>query len=340
MTRLIGRLMLAVPTPLQVVKNANFVDRWQNDAALSDAIPRGLAEGVKKRGRLSQRQGCGRQILAIVMAAGGLVGGQATAPGAGLEAAPQSKVLAHAVFTVAESKRLIAKAVARMPLVQRALKRGKVIVCKGTSNTYVAEELLGRPIPHGAYVIGHVTPQKNGRSMPSVERMSEVVLVDGKYRPEMTLDQALQERQPGDVVIKGGNALDYAHRTVGVWTGSASGGTVGKILPLVTKRKAHLVIPIGLEKLVPGRIEDIAERTADRSDYVTDVPRMRVLKGRIVTEIEALQILANVEAFQASAGGVGGAEGAVWMIWQGTPENVELARAIAAAVQGEKPFLE
>jgi len=227
-----------------------------------------------------------------------------------------------------------------MPLVQRALKRGKVIVCKGTTNTYLAEELLGRPIPHGAYVLGNVTPQKGGRSMPEVEKMPEVVFVDGKYRPDMTLDQALQELQPGDVVIKGGNALDYTHRTVGVWTGSATGGTAGKILPVISKRKAHLVIPIGLEKLVPGRIEEIAERTTDRASYLTDVPRMRVLKGEIVTEIEALRILANVEAFQASAGGVGGAEGAVWMIWQGARENVEQASAIAAAVQGEKPFIE
>jgi hypothetical protein len=275
-------------------------------------------------------------MLAIAMAVCGLSGWQGTAR----PTAAKPEVLAHAVFTVSESKRLIARAVARMPLVRRALKRGKVIVCKGTTNTYIAEELLGRPIPHGAYVLGNVTPQKGGRSMPEVEKMPEVVLVDGKYQPDITLDQALQDLKSGDVVIKGGNALDYANRTVGVWIGSATGGTTGKIMPRIAERKAHLVIPIGLEKLVPGRIEEIAERTTDRADYITQVPRMRVLKGEIVTEIEALRILANVEAFQASAGGVGGAEGAVWMIWQGARENVEQACAIAAAVQGEKPFIE
>jgi hypothetical protein len=170
--------------------------------------------------------------------------------------------------------------------------------------------------------------------------MSEVVFVDGKYCPDVTLDQALQELEAGDVVIKGGNALDYANRTVGVWIGSDTGGTTGKITPRIAEQKAHLVIPIGLEKLVAGRIEEIAEQTADRDSYLTKVPRMRVLKGEIVTEIEALQILANVEAFQASAGGVGGAEGAVWMIWEGKRKNVEKACAIAAAVQGEKPFIE
>jgi hypothetical protein len=295
---------------------------------------------TKTRLRGSLAKVGGKRMVMGLIAGCWLSGWPETAPASERQPPAKSKVRAHAVFTVAESKRLIAKAVAKMPLVLRALKRGKVIVCKGTTNTYVAEELLGRPIPRGAYVLGNVTPQKGGHPMPEAEPMSEVVFVDGKYRPEVTLDQALQELEAGDVVIKGGNALDYANRTVGVWIGSDTGGTTGKITPRIAGRKAHLVIPIGLEKLVAGRIEEIAEQTTDRAGYLTKVPRMRVLKGEIVTEIEALQILANVEAFQASAGGVGGAEGAVWMIWEGKHKNVEKACAIAAAVQGEKPFIE
>ena len=47
------------------------------------------------------------------------------------------------VLTVAESKRLIAKGVAGHPDVLTALSRGIVVVCKGTTNAYVVEELLG-----------------------------------------------------------------------------------------------------------------------------------------------------------------------------------------------------
>ena len=248
-------------------------------------------------------------------------------------------VQAHAVFTVAESKRLIAKAVAKMPVVQDALRNGMVIVCKGTTNTYVAEQLLGRKIPHGAFVIGNITPEKAGKSLPKVQPMPEVVLVKGQLRTDLTLDQALQLLAPGDVVMKGGNALDYANQTVGVWTGSASGGTAGKIMPLIAARKSRLVIPIGLEKLVPGRVEEIANKTTQPAESLTTIPRMRVLRGQVVTEIEALKILANVDAFQASAGGIGGAEGAVWLIWRGTRENVEKARQIAASLQGEEAFV-
>mgnify|MGYP005847623077 CR=1 FL=1 len=246
---------------------------------------------------------------------------------------------ADGVLTVAEGKRLIAKAVARMPLVQQALERGMVIVCKGTTNTYVAEELLGRRIAPGAFVIGRVTPRKGAASMPAVDSMPEVVLIRGQHRPEITLDEALRRLAPGDVVIKGGNALDYANRIVGVWTGSPTGGTAGKILPLITARKAHLVIPIGLEKLVATSPTETAARTVEPVTPVTPVPRMRILAGEIVTEIEALRILANVAAFQASAGGIGGAEGAVWLVWRGKREDVERARALVEAIQGEKPFV-
>lgn len=248
-------------------------------------------------------------------------------------------VQAHAVLTVSESKRLIARAVAQMPIVQDALRAGMVIVCRGTTNTYVAEELLGRPVPHGAFVTGRVTPQAGGAQMPRQDPLPEVVLVKGQHRPDLTLDKALDQLKPGDVVIKGGNALDYANKTAGVWIGSATDGTTGKIVPYITDRKAHLVIPIGLEKQVAGKVADIAARVNQPMEGITKLPRMRILPGQIVTEIEAFRILANVEAFQASAGGIAGAEGAVWMVWRGKRENVEAARQMVTSIQGEPPFI-
>jgi len=264
---------------------------------------------------------------------------QAPSPTTGKSEDERQTVQAHAVFTVSEGKRLIAKAVAKMPIVENALKHGMVIVCKGTTNTYVAEELLGRKVPHGALVFGHVTPQKGGRQMPKVDPVPEVILVKGRHRSDLTLDEALQRLAAGDVVIKGGNALDYANKTVGVWTGSPTGGTTAKITPHIAARRAHLVIPIGLEKRVTERVADIAAKVNQPLENVTELPRMHLLTGHIVTEIEALRILANVEAFQASAGGVGGAEGAVWMVWRGRREDVEKARTIVASVQGEEPFI-
>ncbi len=249
-------------------------------------------------------------------------------------------VQAHAVLTVAEGKRLIAKGIAQMPAVQRAMRDGIVVVCKGTTNTYVAEELLGRNIEPGAMVLGHVLPQKGDKKLPPADPIKEVVFIKGQYHPELALDDVLPQIKPDDVIMKGGNALDYEHRTVGVWTGSKTGGTVGKIEPFMDRGTARVIIPIGLEKQITGRVSEVAEKVNSAIELLTNQPRMRILPGQIVTEIEALRILANVEAWQASAGGIGGAEGAVWLIWRGPKADVEKALDIIRGIQGEPPFIE
>ena len=261
-------------------------------------------------------------------------------PAPGRLAGGKDIIQAHGVFTVAESKRLIAKGVVRMPIVQKALRDGMVIVCKGTTNTYVAEELLGRKIAHGSMVLGHVLPQEGDKRLPKTETIREVVLIKGEYRPDLPLKEALELLEPGDVVLKGGNALDYANKTAAVWTASPTGGTTGKIEPYVTEGRAHLIVPIGLEKQVAGKVHDIANMVNEPVESRNRLPHMRILPGQIVPEIEALRILTNVDAFQASAGGIGGAEGAVWLIWRGEQANVEKAREITRSVQGEPPFVE
>ena len=245
---------------------------------------------------------------------------------------------AHTVLTVAEGKRLIAKAVAQMPVVREALRNGMVIICKGTTNTYVAEEMLGESIADGDFVIGSVTPSKGGAIVAAKRKMPEIVLVKGALKQGMSLDEALSQLKAGDVVIKGGNMLDYRNKSVGVWIGSPTGGTTGKIMPLVVARKAHLVIPIGLEKQVAGLGSEIVDAVNEPVTSVTRLPSMWLLRGQIVTEIEALGILADVRALQASAGGVGGAEGASWMVWRGTEQNVRKALDIVEGIQGERPF--
>jgi len=67
---------------------------------------------------------------------------------------------------------------------------------------------------------------------------------------------------------------------------------------------------------------------------------MFLLTGHIVTELEALKLLADVSPFQAAAGGIGGAEGSVRLVCRGTKQNVENALKLAKQIQGEPPFVE
>ena len=249
-------------------------------------------------------------------------------------------VQAQIVLTVSESKRLIAKAVAQMPIVVKAMKNGMVIIAKGTTNTYVAEEIVGKKVPHGAYVYGRTYPEKSGKRLKPVKSISEVVLVKGKARDDLSLAEAVRKLKAGDVVIKGANALDYKNKTAGVIVGGPNSGTTGKIMPYVVGTKSHLVIPVGLEKQVSGKAIDIANKMREPVESLNEIPSMFLLTGHIVTEIEALKILAGVSAFQAAAGGIGGAEGSVRLVCRGTKKQVKKALKVAGEVQGEPPFVE
>jgi len=281
-----------------------------------------------------------KAAVTILLVAATFVLAPAAVPEQGRPENEDELVQAQVVLTVSESKRLIARAVTRMPIVQRALRDGTLIIAKGTTNTYVAEEITGETIPHGAYLYGRTYPSKDGKVLPDIESISEVVLVRGERRRDLSLEEAVKQLEPGDVVIKGANALDYQNKTAGVLIGSSTGGTSGTIMPFVVARKAHLVIPVGLEKQASSPVIDIANKMREPVESLNDIPSMFLLTGHIVTEIEALQVLSGASAFQAACGGIGGAEGAVRLILRGTRSQVEKGLEVIEDVQGEPPFVE
>ena len=63
-------------------------------------------------------------------------------PSAGVRGEP-GPMRALFVLTPPESKRLIAKAVARLPEVERARQDGEIAIGHGATNVYVVEEIFG-----------------------------------------------------------------------------------------------------------------------------------------------------------------------------------------------------
>lgn len=252
---------------------------------------------------------------------------------------PEKIVQGNAILTVSESKRLIAKGVAQMPIVKNALGNGMVIITKGTTNAYVAEELTGKKIEKAAYVRGRVEPVKGGKKLPSVKVLDDIVLEKGK-EVRIPLTEAVKKLKPGDAVVKGANALDYRNKLVGVNIRDLSSGTTGIIMPHVVGKKAYLVIPIGLEKIVAGDLVDISLKMREPVESLNPLQSMFLITGEIVTELEAIKILTGATAFQASAGGIGGAEGAAWLVFRGTREQVTKALKLVESIQGEPPYVE
>ena len=293
-------------------------------------------------------------IFLLVIAIGGplLFSGILSAAESG-SAEPAKIVQGGAILTVADSKRLIAKAVAQMPIVKNALAKGMVIIIKGTTNAYVAEEITGKKVEHAAFVTGRIEPEKGAKILPEVVKpVPHLVLEKGKV-VDLSLGDAAKKLKAGDVVIKGANALDYKNKIAAVNILDPSGGTTGITMPFIVARKAYLVIPVGLEKLVAGDIVDLTLKMREPMESLRapsghssakfpgdKIPSMWLLTGEIVTELEAIKMLTGATAFQSSAGGVSGAEGGVWLVFRGTRDQVQKAMELAHSVQGEPSYTE
>lgn len=246
---------------------------------------------------------------------------------------------ASIVLTVAQSKRLIARAVVQMPEVQLVLRHGMLAIGRGTTDAYVAEEILGHPIPKEEYVAGRTLPPGVSIGQPGAAPYPDIVLKNGERIEEMPIAQAVDAMKPGDVFIKGGNALNYRQQEVGVLIGHPTGGTCGANYGTVIARKIHLIIPIGLEKLVYEDISTLSRLSRDPNTHTaTPVCTLYPITGIIITEIEALEILCGVKATLLSAGGVAGAEGAVWLLLEGDKEQLDRALILHEELRGEPNF--
>ena len=241
------------------------------------------------------------------------------------------------VLTVSESKRLIAKGVRELEIVKEAMKRGIVALAKGTTNTYVASEFLQEPVEPFSYSMG-ITLPRGAHPGRQVESRPDLVFVNGELTQEMSAIEATHQMGPGDVFIKGANALNYEKGVAGLLVGDPTGGTIGKSIGYVVGRKAHLVVPVGLEKCIPFDILDLHRQIVNRWTEDSKASALWPVFGTIVTEIEALQQLADVHVVQVGAGGVAGAEGSVRLQIDGDKDEIERVEALLEGIWGEPAF--
>jgi len=242
------------------------------------------------------------------------------------------------VLTVAESKRLIARALKRHPAVLSALNQGIVAVAKGTTNSYVFEEIGEQALHKPDYCLGVTRPAHAPGESPTTDRVPDLVIRNGERLPGVSVTEIVEQMGPGDVFIKGANAVNYERRQAGVLIGHPTGGTLGATLGRIVARRVRLIIPVGLEKNIPGDIHELHREMAKVGAHGSG-PMLWPLDGEIFTEIEAIQLISGARAAPIAAGGIDGAEGSVRLSVWGSPDQVTRAQAAVEDVLGEPPFI-
>ena len=238
--------------------------------------------------------------------------------------------------TVSMAKRLIGKGMAALPEIQDVLKGGTLVILGGTTNGYVAEEILasigqGEGFSREGFRRGMTVA--HGAKPSKAEFKGDVVIRDGEYIQGQTIYDVVDDLKTGDMIVKGANAFDPMGKPA-VLIGHPKGGTIMAALSAVIGRRVRLIMPVGLEKRV---MEDMDELSAWANAADASGPRLFTVPGDIFTELDAIQLLTGAEVALLAAGGVYGAEGADWLGVRGMPEEEEAAAALIRSVRDEPP---
>ena len=246
------------------------------------------------------------------------------------------------VFTLtsAESRRLIAKAVVAMPEFKKAWESAYLLLAGGTTNAFIAQELLGRDgIEPGRCTVGISTDGLLCVTNPDSRKSFPNVFYKGE-KSDKTLVEALADFHAETVVIKGANAVDM-NGYVGIITSGFDGGTVPRIIGPVTSKGLKFITPVGLEKLGPSvqaSAKALGGATHIDISMGADPGMYCIGTSTIVTEIEAIRMLFNADATLVCCGGVGGNEGAVTLAVDGDEKDIKaLVEFLETEIKGEPP---
>ncbi len=259
---------------------------------------------------------------------------------------------AQVTLTPSESKKLLAKAIVAMDPVRKAREKGLIIIHPSSTTFFLVEELIGTR-PEGVWVCGLILPkgmcvsrerQKFGfhSRRSSKEGGHDIgefpfswVLERGVYRTGLPLASLLDKMGKGDVYVKGANAIDPEGK-VGVLYASSRAGTIGKVITASRKKGFTILLPIGLEKLIPTPIAQAARLASrEKTDSAMGIPVGLIpVPGKAVTEVEAIHTLSGAQAVAVAAGGLGGAEGSITFVIRGPEGRVTRALQCVKDVKG------
>jgi hypothetical protein len=238
------------------------------------------------------------------------------------------------VLTPAESKRLLAKAVAGLPEVRWAYANGRLAITSGSTDAFVVEELTGEKIEPYRFCVG-----MNAVGMLTMSALEDRILgrfYDKGERLDAPYAELIKLMGKGDVIVKGANAVDPCGNA-GVLLCNESGGLVGAMFGVASARGIKVISPVGLEKQIVS-VPDAAVGWGQLTlDYSMGVPvgLSSLTSVLVVTEIQALALMAGVRARLVGSGGIAGNEGAVILLLEGYKDNFEKALQIVQSVKGE-----
>lgn len=249
------------------------------------------------------------------------------------------------LLTPSAGKRLIAKAILERKDIEDAINSKTIVIIAGSTNGYIAEEILKsisqekgfnrKRFFRGITLPPSIETTEDGRLPDESSFPGDVVIVNGIWQKGKTIFDVVDNLKTSDIIIKGANCIDIDRKRAGILIGHPQGGTIVAAIQAVVGKRAKLILPVGLEKRVTEDLDSIANLLNSPN---STGPRMFIVSGEIISEIEAIKILFGLNAKLVAAGGVCGAEGSVWLAIEGDSKALEKAKTTIKEIGKEEQF--
>lgn len=219
-------------------------------------------------------------------------------------------------------KKLIALALAQDASVLEAMEKHTVLVVAGTTNAYLAEELLARlgdtDFEKYRFFRGIIRREGIPESLGKLE--GDVIIRKGERIRGKSIHDVADEMKAGDMIFKGANAVHLATGESAILAGNPTSGTMGPIYRAAVGRRVRVIVPVGVEKRVEQPIHELCQivNRAQASGL-----RLAPSVGMAYTELDAIRNLTGANPHLIAAGGVCGCEGSAFFQCEGTGEQLE-----------------
>jgi hypothetical protein len=193
----------------------------------------------------------------------------------------------------------------------------KIFISYGSTNHHILYHLNIKT--SSLYANGIISKH----SLTSTENRDKMIILENSK----IIDSA--EIDKNSILLKGANALSFENRKfkAAVLAADENGGTYGNFYIKAISRGAKVIIPVGLEKMVPT-IENVSQGDYEKSmGYKCAL--LEFSKGDIFTEIDALKASFNLNAKVIASGGIYKNQGSVVIEIEGTEKDIDLAFSFA-----------
>lgn len=206
------------------------------------------------------------------------------------------------------------------------------ILFKGSSTVSCLTKLLADT---SMRICGRISRNGMKTAQQSGQGAHMFLYEQGKIRNvDQCLEETLRTLGPRDLFVTGANAIDTCGHAA-LLVGSQGGGSYGKCMPFLYSEGIPTLVLSSVMKLIPGDLTTLYTSVGrKRCDFSYGMACSLVpVPGEIITETQAIEAFAQVEARVFSKGGFSGAEASVAIQVEGARKEVEKVLALVEHVK-------